>query len=257
MRFSLWAWLGDDSKSSWEWFGSNDPYYGVLSGDEYRKGNLSDERIKNFFSSGAAHVDNVARTVEAHFGGLRTKNCLDFGCGVGRLVIPFAGRFEYVTGVDVAPSMVREAQLNCEKFGVRNVDFVSSLRDVREQFDLVNSYIVLQHIPVSQGFTEMDAMVEKARPGGICFFHFTIGRNAGVVRKMGTFFRKNFKPIHYFLNLVEGKQANEAYMQSTEYSLNKFIARLFGKRIREFWIESENHGGRYSVSVTFRVPEIY
>ena len=54
------------------------------------------------------------------------KSSLDFGCGVGRLIIPFARVFEHVTGVDISPAMLEIAQRNCLEQGIHNVEFVRS-----------------------------------------------------------------------------------------------------------------------------------
>jgi ubiquinone/menaquinone biosynthesis C-methylase UbiE len=248
------TWLGDNSDNAWEWFGKNDPYYGVLSGTEYRKNNLSAETLEQFFETGHAHVDRVLNIASTHFGAVRMESCLDFGCGVGRLVVPFASRFKKVVGVDVSPSMIKEAADNCERFGIGNAQFARTLTDVSDSFDLVHSYIVLQHMPVSKGFAAMDTLIRKTKPGGQCFIHFSIGRNAGFARRLATFGRKNIKPVHYALNVLEGKKINEAYMQSNDYSLNRCTAWLYDRGIRQLWIESENHAGPYSVSIAFRVP---
>jgi 2-polyprenyl-3-methyl-5-hydroxy-6-metoxy-1,4-benzoquinol methylase len=245
--------FGDDSDRAWEWYGAHDPYYGVMSWPEFREGNLSENKPA-FFETGATHVNRVLDIVSKHFGAGDSRSCLDFGCGVGRLVIPFAKRFKRVVGVDISPSMVAEAQKNCANASVLNAQFVNGLSDLREKFDLVHSYIVLQHIPVSRGLTIMDGLINAVNPGGHCFLHFTIGRNSGLARKMATFCRKNIKPIHHVLNLLEGKRLGEAYMQMNEYSLNRFVARLHKRNISQFWLESANYNGVYNVCAAFRVP---
>ena len=49
---------------------------------------------------------------------------LDYGCGVGRLTLPLAERCEHVYGVDVSPSMLREAARNAARMGLPNVEWV-------------------------------------------------------------------------------------------------------------------------------------
>jgi 2-polyprenyl-3-methyl-5-hydroxy-6-metoxy-1,4-benzoquinol methylase len=254
MRFSVPGLWGDDPDRGWRWFGKHDPYYGVLSGAEYRAENLTDERLKSFFATGSAHVDRVLNIVSRHLGEIGREACLDFGCGVGRLALPFAARFQRVTAVDVSAPMIEEAKRNCERFGVRNIRFVESLDEARDKYDLVHSYIVLQHIPVSRGMALIDRLIDRVAPDGACFLHFTIGRNAGALRALATGMRKNIKPLHYVLNLFEGKRITEAYMQSNEYNLNRFVAQLYRRNIRQLWLETENHGGPYSVCAAFRAP---
>jgi 2-polyprenyl-3-methyl-5-hydroxy-6-metoxy-1,4-benzoquinol methylase len=255
MKFAVPGLWGDDSDRAWRWLGKHDPYYGVLSGPEYRAENLTAERLDAFFATGRDHVDRVLGLVSRHLGVIGSQSCLDFGCGVGRLVVPLAGRFRSVTAVDISRPMIEEAGRNCERFGVRNVEFLETLDGARGAYDLVHSYIVLQHIPVSRGMAIVDQLIDRVAPDGACFLHFTIGRDAGVLRKIATSLRKNVKPLHYVLNLSEGKHLTDAYMQSNEYNLNRFVAHLYRRNIRRLWLETENHGGPYSVCAAFRAPD--
>lgn len=73
---------------------------------------------------------------------------LDFGCGVGRWSLRFAGRNNRVVGLDISSRMIELAkqsaarrQIDCE-FLVR--DIVSF--DLGRQFDLVIGVTVLQHV---------------------------------------------------------------------------------------------------------------
>ena len=77
------------------------------------------------------------------------RRALDFGCGVGRLSLPLASRFETVTGVDISEPMVVAARRRAEEAGIANVRFgldgEPSL--TAERFDLVYCALVLQHQP--------------------------------------------------------------------------------------------------------------
>jgi hypothetical protein len=86
--------------------------------------------------------------------------------------------------------------------------------------------------------------------------HLSLGRNAGTLREIATFVRKNVKPVHWALNLLEGKPTwRTSYMQANRYDLNALLARLYERNIRQIWLETERHGsGPYSVSLLFRVP---
>lgn len=254
MRSLIPGLLGDDSDKAWEWFGKHDPYYGVYTAPMYSKESLSEEGLRSFFASGALHVDRVLGIAAKHFGALGNERCLDFGCGVGRLVIPFAARFGSVVGVDVSPSMIEEAERNCRRFGAGNASFVRSLEESGDRFDLVHSYIVLQHIPTRKGLLLIRRLVDKTAPRGICFLHFTIIQTTSKWRKLASRCRRNIKPVHYALNLVKKRPMAEAYMQINEYNLNDIVALLFNRGIRDIWLEAENHDGPYSVCLAFRAP---
>lgn len=244
--------FGDDSDHTWRWFGEHDPYYGVLSGPEYHKANLTPDRIQSFFASGSAHVERVIAIALHHLGDFSRGSCLDFGCGVGRLVIPFASKFQRVTGVDVSPAMIAEAKRNSERFNVRNANFTHSLDEVHDKYDLVHSYIVLQHIPARRGMSLIHQLIDCTAPNGVCFLHITIGRNRGRLRDLATFLRKNVKPAHWILNLTQGQPVFQPYMQANLYDLHKLIPSLYERHIRQLWVETEVHGGPYSVCLAFR-----
>src|SRR3954470_5438908 len=132
---------------NWELFGRRDPLFGVLSDPAKQNGRWD---LDEFFNSGRAHVAKLFRILAEHDVSFSAGRALDFGCGVGRLTLPIAERFERTVGVDVAPSMVRLARRHntapsrCEFVVNTNPD----LRGLSSgSFDFVHSCLVLQHIP--------------------------------------------------------------------------------------------------------------
>src|SRR5262245_43933028 len=103
--------LPRSSDKEWEAFARNEPYYGVLSHERVRQGNLNDESFKEFFKSGQEHIDFVLETIrtslEPEFSPSRA---LDFGCGIGRCSIPLTRVCQSVVGVDVSDSMLQQAR---------------------------------------------------------------------------------------------------------------------------------------------------
>ena len=81
----------DNTDKNWEYYGKKSPYYGVLTHDDYRTENLSGDTVDNFFKSGDEYINYVANTIHHHISKeFSPKKVLDFGCGVGRLLIPLA-----------------------------------------------------------------------------------------------------------------------------------------------------------------------
>jgi ubiquinone/menaquinone biosynthesis C-methylase UbiE len=96
---------------------------------------------------------------------------LDVGCGVGRWSRLLAGRGAKVTGIDLSPTMIEEAERRSAQAGVAerctfHVQNVSDLR-VGGQFDVVLAVTVLQHIldPVDLR-AAIIAMSRRLAPGG-------------------------------------------------------------------------------------------
>ena len=155
----------------WEKWGAQDPYFGVLTHPKFRSNALNDASRQEFFALGRLHVDHLLATCRAHLdGGFEAQRVLDFGCGVGRVLMPLAACAPEVVGVDVSPSMLAEARRNCELQGITNVQLLQSddsLSAVQGDFDLVHSCIVIQHIEIARGLKLFQALVQRIRPGGI------------------------------------------------------------------------------------------
>ena len=162
----------------WEKWGATDPYYGVFSNNKFHAKNLTDQVWREFFESGEDHVDRILGTISNVFSPIKNpRTVLDFGSGVGRLVIPFALRVEGVVGVDISTSMIEEATNNCHKFGIKNASFLKSddqLSLVVEKYDLVHSYVVLQHIPWSRGKAIFAGLAARVKDGGTLPSNFSL-----------------------------------------------------------------------------------
>src|SRR5690606_14862945 len=136
-------------------WGARDPYFGVLTHDRYRSSRITADDYLAFFESGRGHVEAVLASCRRHFGeSFQPQRVLDFGCGVGRVLLPFSEVCDEVVGVDVSESMLAEARRNCARFGVTNATLVradDTLSAIDGKFDLIHSTIVFQHIESERG----------------------------------------------------------------------------------------------------------
>ena len=104
------------------------------------------------------------------------RRVLDFGCGVGRLVLPLSRLCEEVVGVDVAEAMLSEAAANCRQAGATNVRLIRGddrLSGVTGPFDFIHSFIVFQHVPVQRGLVLLERLLDLLAPDGVGALHFT------------------------------------------------------------------------------------
>ena len=209
----------------WEKWGVTDPYFGVCSDDKFHTDAMTPEARASFFQSGEIHVAQTWQRIEHSFGvGFSPMTVLDFGCGVGRLMIPFARRAPRVVGVDISPSMLAEAKRNCADAGVSGVEFVQSddgLSRIQGEFDLVHSHIVLQHIPWVRGRTIVATLAGHVAPNGVLAVQLLSSYDASPLVRALVKLRYAFPPANWLRNLLRGKPVFEPAMQLHVYDLDE------------------------------------
>jgi 2-polyprenyl-3-methyl-5-hydroxy-6-metoxy-1,4-benzoquinol methylase len=239
--------LFDNSDASWRQYGRIDPYYGVLTVERFRNRNLNDAHLQEFFDSGEIHIDRILRTAAQHVSdAVATGDALDFGCGVGRLVVPLARRFRSVTGVDVSSEYISEAKRNCDKRDIQNVAFfenITAVRDSGRNFDFVHSCIVFNHIAWSRGQKIISEMFRLLRPGGLMAIQVLHYEEMGRLHRLARSARK-FLPLHWLSNLISGRHVFEPLMQANEYPLDELVASLHALGADGLYIEPQTSRGR-------------
>lgn len=247
-----------DTDREWERFGKNDPYFGVLTDDKFRTDKLTEENKEEFFRSGYERINFVLKTIKRHIDPkYKIKRALDFGCGVGRLVIPLAEAAEYVVGVDVSNSMLDEAKKNCEARSIKNLDFVKSddkLSLLDGKFNFIHSFIVFQHIPRRRGLLIFENLMAHLDEGGVCVVHFTYDSVHRKV-KLVSWIKKYFPLSKNFINLASGREFFAPQMQMNNYDISKVFLIMQRSNVSEYYAEYSNHGGVLGIVLYFRKPE--
>jgi SAM-dependent methyltransferase len=248
--------LNLSSDAAWKKFGSIDPYYGVVSHDRFHAGRMDQEAYTDFFRSGEEHVASVLDRVRRHLApAFRPDRMLDFGCGVGRLVVPLARLGGRVTGVDVSEGMLREAAANCERQGLSNVELVRSddrLSAVQGTFDFVHSFIVFQHIPPARGMAIVRSLLARLEEGGVGALHFTYARRASLARRGVSWMRRTVPFANSVVNLAQGKPWAYPLMQMHSYDLNRLLELLNEHGCPETYLYQTDHGGYLGAMLFFR-----
>ena len=245
----------------WEAWGEKDPYFGVLTHDRFRASALDDDSLADFFASGehdlATALETVRRYVDSDFEPTRA---VDFGCGVGRIVVPLAQRCEQVVGVDVSPSMLREAQRNCDARGFDNVSFVRSddeLSALSGTFDLIHSLIVFQHIPSRRALSLFERLVSHLEPGGVGVVHFVFGKQQppewdrdAVVTEMAAKLRTSL-----VWRAVRQRFRDDPEIQMNNIDLNKVFLVLTSMGVNSTRVEFREHGDYRAATLFFQRDE--
>lgn len=248
--------LRASSDAAWKRYGEEDPYFGVYSRDDFKARNLDEKTLGEFFRSGEDHVELVFENIRRHFDpGFESRRALDLGCGVGRLLIPLAKSSSHAVGVDISDHMLEEARRNCEAHGVSNVEFAKSddtLSEVSGTFDLVHSFVVLQHIEVWRGESLVAAMIDRLQDGGVGVIHMTYHRKAPRIRKIVHRARKTLPLVNGLVNLVQGERFSLPMMQMNDYSLNRIFLVLHENGCGNINMHFTNHGGHLGVILFFQ-----
>jgi trans-aconitate methyltransferase len=225
--------MRDRAADDWETLGQSEPFFAVLTDERFLRARMSDDDREAFFTSGDADVARIFDLIDRP--DFRPRSALDFGCGVGRLTRALTKRVERVSGVDVAPSMLRIAREN-----VPNAAF--SLTIPEERFDLILSLIVFQHIPIRRGEALLDDLLERLEIGGVAALHVTFRRPGSSLRRAARAIRARVPLVHRIAQRLHG-QRPMPYMQMNEYDPARVVAIMRRHGCGEPRIIPTNHGG--------------
>jgi SAM-dependent methyltransferase len=241
---------------AWEEWGRRDPYFGVITDPRFRLSGITELSKREFFDSGSNHVDYVMQTIQRTIApGFVPRTVLDFGCGVGRTLIPFAKVAQKVVGADVSASMLQEARRNCDAHQLTNVNLIVSddhVSSTTDEFDLVHSFIVFQHIPPERGRLIFRSLLDRIAPAGVAAIHFLYSK----IQYAETF---GIAPVSISSPsprrpVQQPVQTDNPEMQMNPYLMNELFFLMQGKGVQRFYSEFSDHGGELGLFIFFQMP---
>lgn len=238
--------------------GRSEPYYGVISQNRFLRANLDAAALREFFETGETHVARVLATIRAHLAeDFTPRRALDFGCGVGRTLIPLAREAAYAVGVDVSDAMLAEAKRNCRERNVTNVCFVKSddcLSLLEGTFDLIHSDIVFQHIAPRRVESLVLSLLAHLEPGGIGVLHLTtsLPLRERIIHRL----KRTLPSVNVMANLYRGRAWKLDLIEMHCFPLERMIGLLAGAGIfsvyADFWGLCSGPGGHQGVITYFQ-----
>jgi SAM-dependent methyltransferase len=242
-----------DTDAAWEQWGRRDPYFGVITNPKFRRQELTDEGKHEFFESGRLHVDYLLGVIKKHLDQkFAPRRILDFGCGVGRTLPAFARVAEHVVGLDVSPSMLKEAGRNCRDRGAHNVRLVSSddaLSTADGAFDLIHSCIVFQHIPFPRGRLIFQRLLTRLAPRGIGASQFLYSK-AAYAEKFGISPPPVSAAGQTRQRLPSGADPE---MQMNPYNMTEILFMMQAAGARRLYSDFTDHGGELGLFIFFQL----
>lgn len=238
-----------DTDNDWQKIAASTPYFGVLADKRFL--NPTEKDLADFFQSGVVDINHVLDTIRQKFGTFTPRSALDFGCGVGRTLIPIARNVEHATGVDVAADMRNLATKHVAQSGV-NAKVLESIPE-GVTFDWVHSFIVFQHIPPERGYVLLNRIWSLLNPNGFMSLQITIFRDRThvqeIIRDLGSFSYDGERILKYAdPEAISGPGTMSMY----DYDLNRIISLLNLKDGQRLLLEHTNHGGCHGIRMYVR-----
>jgi SAM-dependent methyltransferase len=158
----------------WSMLGKVEPHYSVLTNDKFKTANFVANSAE-FYRSGSLGALTLRKAAARH--GIKLSqltDCLELGCGVGRVTLHLSTLFSRVIAVDISIAHLDLCRLKLEEEKVENVELrhMETIRslDTLPEVDAFYSVIVLQHNPPPIMAAILRKVLSKLRPGGIAYF---------------------------------------------------------------------------------------
>ncbi len=141
----------EKTKESWKELGEKEPYWSVVTHNEFKMQNCNEKEIRKFYSMGRLHVAKIVSVLIRNqkvrdWEELKKLSITEIGCGCGRVTKHLADCFGKVVATDISAGNLEIARKQIVK---DNVDFqlLKQLEDYNNlaETDVVYSYLVLQH----------------------------------------------------------------------------------------------------------------
>lgn len=247
------------SDADWKNWGKHDPYFGVISQEHFHRNSFDDQARENFFSTGEKHVNYVLKVFKGLWPDFAPELIIDYGCGTGRLAIPFSKYSAKVIGLDISEGMLTEARKNTQTFEIKNVEYRlvtdDGLSVLPETVDMIHSFIVFQHIPRIRGEKIFQSLLNRLSPGGYGAVQFTFDSKAPMLKRFIHSARNSFPVFNLFLNLIKDKSKRTFPMRMESYSFSKLMEIMHINNVNSYYCERTEHDGYIGLFIFFRKDE--
>lgn len=235
-----------DTDRDWAIIGEEEPYFGVLSHERFKREHLDEETRAEFSRSGEGDITRFIDRMRAFFGPFEPRSALDFGCGVGRLTAPLAALTGAATGVDISPGMLAEARKHRHP-GLRFTETIPN-----ELFDWVVSAIVLQHIPPQRGYGIIEQLLDRVAPGGGVTLQIMFGRTSPHEKSIGSRLVIDVQGVRPATPRKRRRKLPQGEMIMHDYDLTRVVGLFYRAGMKALFLEHCDHGGIIGATIYAR-----
>jgi len=113
---------------------------------------------------------NMVQRILTLTGASKTSRVLSIGCGIGDTELLLAPHVAELTGVDLSPSAIRQANADAQRLGIQNAHFLEGTAGVvNGPFDMVFAIFLLHHLS-DHALSEFASHIASIlTPGGIFY----------------------------------------------------------------------------------------
>lgn len=188
--------LFDRIKTQWESLGSSEPYWSTITQPQY-KSEIFLSNSQEFYDSGYHSAELLFAFMRRNsIDPIKIRNCLEVGCGVGRMTQSLSKHFPMITAIDVSSFHLEIAEKLFTFNKIENTEFIhlNGISDYEKlgNYDLIISLITLQHNPPPLIGYILEKLLSKLNNAGILFIQIPTYINGYI-----------FDLERYFLDLKE------------------------------------------------------
>jgi 2-polyprenyl-3-methyl-5-hydroxy-6-metoxy-1,4-benzoquinol methylase len=165
----------------WDNLGATEPYWSIITQPQNYKAEF-DQHREHFYASGNSACQTFLATLRRNgINPAQLDNCLEVGCGVGRVTSYLAGAFSKVIATDISAKHLELAKNHLADKVVQNVELqhwhTLDQMGQLQQVDAIMSVITLQHNPPPIIAWMLTTLLSHLRSGGVGYFQISTYKN--------------------------------------------------------------------------------
>lgn len=161
----------NELQTTWNNFGETEPFWSVLTHQNFKKQNINKEALDEFYNLGLFHYNIFEEILQKHNSTFTNKVILDFGCGVGRITKVYNKVTSHVYGMDISETHLDIAKQSDEKTQFFLIDDLQKLPNLPNQPNIITSLMVLQHARPDIIEHQVGLLLDVLDKDGIALLH--------------------------------------------------------------------------------------